>query len=361
MAVEAFGDPGGVAVEVGGVFGGRDLQGAGVAEGVAADLMTGGVELLQVVGGELRQAQVLAVRQAAGDIVGGGDAVVLEDRAGLGPGADRDVVERQAEDAARRGGSERSGRRGSDRPGGASCRGMRTWGEDRAVGLRAVERGLHIHASPRRRGPSAVCNRPGRATAAKDPAHGVAAKTWVPAFAGMHGDYLGFGFNARPATTAEAPNFWRRASMVVSVLRVRRLGGDEQAVGDVLGVLDVGQADADQAVGAAEFGLQQLAADGEQGARGLDRVGQGPAPGDDLEVGAAQLQHHDAAGDAVAAGLGRRPSRTGARARSPGLRPWSGRSLKVVSALMPLRSCSGLTGRASRAWARSCRRRPFSP
>ena len=71
------------------------------------------------------------------------------------------------------------------------------------------------------------------------------------------------------------------------------------------GVDEVGQAGADQpVVTPGRLGGQQLARHGEQGARRLGRHGQGAAAGDDAEVGGAQLQCRDAAGDA---GLARGP------------------------------------------------------
>jgi hypothetical protein len=77
----------------------------------------------------------------------------------------------------------------------------------------------------------------------------------------------------------------------------------------------------------------------------------------DLEVGPPQLQRHGPAGQAVGPGLAgdllaQRPQlvlQVLAPVRS---------SLKVVSALIDLRSLSGSTARLSRPWARACRRRP---
>ena len=102
MAVQPLGDPGGVGVEAEAEGFGIHAQGAGVAEGVAADLVTGGVQRLQVRNPELVAVHVDPVREAAADIVGGLHAMVGEDRPGLGPGAGREVVEAQGEDAARR-------------------------------------------------------------------------------------------------------------------------------------------------------------------------------------------------------------------------------------------------------------------
>ena len=73
-----------------------------MAEGVTADLVTGGMQGLQMRNPELVAVHVDPVREAATDIVGGLHAVVGEDRAGLGPGAGGEVVEAQGEDAARR-------------------------------------------------------------------------------------------------------------------------------------------------------------------------------------------------------------------------------------------------------------------
>ena len=77
--------------------------------------------------------------------------------------------------------------------------------------------------------------------------------------------------------------------------------------------------------------------------RGLGRRRQGPAAGDDAEVGRAQLQRHHPAGEALGAGVARDLLAQRPAARPPG-RPTAARSsLKVVSALMLLRSSSGST------------------